>query len=313
MLFNRLPRIWKSNTAAGSNNRLQGMRGLGFLSINSQACETRMDKTEVIAQLDSFRTRLDSDVATAYAHRGSDFGAERFAAWRRQFEKFLDANLPGASSRFSDKLHKVAFFRGRNESDFDVFVRQDGVPCAAFIDSLKLDLENGEFEEHTMSAKPPEKRTDRSGAKSKRIFLVHGHDELLKTQTARFIERLGYDAVILHEQASRGMTIIEKIEAHTEVGFAIVLYSPDDRGNTAASAANGELLPRARQNVVFEHGYLIAKLSRTHVVPLVRGKVELPSDISGMVYIEDTNWQFEIAKELKAAGYEVDFNRLLDT
>lgn len=271
-----------------------------------------MDKKEVIAQLESFRSRLESDVATAYAQRGSPFGRERFAAWRRQFEKFLDANLPGASSRLSAKLHKVAFFRGGNESDLDVFLREDGEPCAAFIDSLKLDVENGEFEEHAVPAKPPEKRSGRSGAKSKRIFIVHGHDELLKTKTARFIEKLGYEAVILHEQASRGMTIIEKIEAHTEVGFAIVLYSPDDRGNTAASAANGELLLRARQNVIFEHGYLMAKLSRAHVVPLVSGKVELPSDISGVVYIDDTNWQFEIAKEMKAAGYQVDFNKLLD-
>jgi len=106
------------------------------------------------------------------------------------------------------------------------------------------------------------------------------------------------------------MTIIEKIEEYTEVGFAIVLYSPDDRGNTAAKADIGELLPRARQNVIFEHGYLIARLSRSHVVPLVSGTVELPSDISGVVYVDDTNWQFEIAKEMKAAGYQVDFNRL---
>jgi predicted nucleotide-binding protein len=271
-----------------------------------------MEKKDVIAQLDGFRNRLESEVAPAYAKRGSDFGRERFAAWRRQFEKFLDANLRGASSRLSAKLHKVALYRGRSESDLDVFMREDGEPCAAFIDSLKLDVQNGEFEEQSAPVKPAERKSAEGGAKCKRVFVVHGHDDLLKTKTARFIEKLGYEAVILHEQASRGMTIIEKIEAHTEVGFAIVLYSPDDRGNTAAAAGSGELLPRARQNVVFEHGYLMAKLSRARVVPLVSGKVELPSDISGVVYVDDTNWQFEIAKEMRAAGYEVDFNRLLD-
>ncbi|MBN9697587.1 MAG: nucleotide-binding protein [Zoogloea sp.] len=269
-----------------------------------------MDKDEVISQLDRFIHRLRTDVVPAYAQRGSEFGYERFAAWRRQFEKFLDANLPGASSRLSAKLHKVVFTCGRNESDVDVFIREDGEPCEAFIDSLKIDVLNGEFEEHTVPATPPEKSSGGSGAKSNRIFVVHGHDELLKTKTARFIEKLGYVAIILHEQASRGMTIIEKIEEYTDVGFAIVLYSPDDRGNTTAKADNGELLPRARQNVIFEHGYLIAKLSRAHVVPLVSGTVELPSDISGVVYVDDTNWQFEIAKEMKAAGYQVDFNRL---
>ncbi|MBS0372543.1 MAG: nucleotide-binding protein [Proteobacteria bacterium] len=271
-----------------------------------------MDKNEVISQLDGFIHRLRADVVPAYAKRGSDFGYERFAAWRRQFEKFLDANLPGASSRLSAKLHKVVFFSvGRNESDVDVFIREDGEPCEAFIESLKIDVMNGEFEESTIPATPPEKGSGGSGEKSNRIFVVHGHDDLLKTKTARFIEKLGYEAIILHEQASRGMTIIEKIEEYTDVGFAIVLYSPDDRGNTAAKAENGELFPRARQNVIFEHGYLIAKLSRARVVPLVSGKVELPSDISGMVYVDDTNWQFEIAKEMRAAGYQVDFNKIL--
>ena len=108
-----------------------------------------MEKKEIMAQLDCFRSRLETDVATAYEQRGRDFGRERFAAWRRQFNKFLDTNLSGASSRLSAKLHKIAYSRGRSESDFDVFIREDGEPCAAFIDSLKLDVENGEFEEHT--------------------------------------------------------------------------------------------------------------------------------------------------------------------
>ena len=147
---------------------------------------------------------------------------------------------------------------------------------------------------------------------NKRVFIVHGHDELMKTKTARFIEKLDFEAVILHEQANKGMTIIEKIEANTDVDFAIVLYTADDRGNTETEAAKGNLNHRARQNVVFEHGYLIAKLSRTHVVPLVSGRVELPSDISGVVYVDDgANWQIEIAKEMKGAGYAVDLNKII--
>jgi predicted nucleotide-binding protein len=271
-----------------------------------------MQKNDALAQLDVFLGRLENDVATAYAERGGDFGRERFAAWRRQFEKFLDANLPGASSRLSAKLQKMVYTRGRSESDLSVFMREDGEPCIAFIDSLKLDIQNGEFEGHPIAAEEVIKKQTHNDQNSKRIFVVHGHDELLKTKTARFIEKLGYEAIILHEQASRGMTIIEKIEANTDVGFAIVLYSPDDKGNTAVAADKGELVMRARQNVVFEHGYLMAKLSRAHVVPLVSGKMELPSDISGVVYVDDTNWQFEIAKEMKAAGYTINFNKLID-
>ena len=115
------------------------------------------------------------------------------------------------------------------------------------------------------------------------VFIVHGHDDLAKSETARFIENLGFEPIILHEQASLGRTIIEKIENYSNVGFGIVLYTPCDIG-----AKNGEennLKPRARQNVVFEHGFLIGKIGRENVCALVENNIETPNDISGVVYI----------------------------
>lgn len=270
-----------------------------------------MDKTEVLEKLQSFRDRLENDVVPAYARRGSSFGQERFTAWKTQFSKFLDQQLPGASSKLSAKLHKSFFMIGGGEADVTVFMREDGEACFAFIDSLRIDVQNDEYEFSSQPEAVVASVMPKLSFSNKRIFIVHGHDELIKTQTARFVEKLGYEAVILHEVASKGMTIIEKIEANTDVGFAIVLYTEDDRGNSEELAAKGDLNARARQNVVFEHGYLMAKLTRSHVVPLVSGRVELPSDISGIVYVDDTNWQFEIAKEMKAAGYAVDFNLLV--
>lgn len=270
-----------------------------------------MNKTEVLEKLQTFRDRLESDVVHAYQQRGSSFGRERFSAWKTQFSKFLDQNLPGTSSRLSAKLHKSVYVIRRGESDAETFMRDDGEPCFAFIDSLRLDIQNDEFDFSPPLEPVRNSVTRKPSLNNKRVFIVHGHDELSKTKTARFIEKLGFEAIILHEMASKGMTIIEKIEANSDVGFAIVLYSGDDRGNTEASAAKGDLNARARQNVVFEHGYLIAKLTRSHVVPLVSGSVELPSDISGMVYADDDNWQIEIAKEMKAAGYAIDFNMLV--
>ena len=76
-------------------------------------------------------------------------------------------------------------------------------------------------------------------------------------------------------------------------------------------AESGELKYRARQNVVFEHGFLIGKIGRENVTPLVEGAIELPNDISGIVYINDKDWQLDIAKEMKAAGYDIDFNKLI--
>lgn len=185
----------------------------------------------------------------------------------------------------------------------------------SYIDSLILDVENDEYDfPNPESDSGKESSGIAIGSKSKdltEVFIVHGYDGEAKERTARFVEKLGFRAIILHEQASRGRTIIEKIEKYTNVGFAIVLYTPDDLGNVKENADKGELKARARQNVVFEHGYLIGKLGRENVVPLVAGAIELPNDISGMVYISDKDWQVDIAKEMKDAGYEIDFNKLL--
>jgi len=145
-----------------------------------------------------------------------------------------------------------------------------------------------------------------------KVFIVHGHDEAAQSKAARFVEKFGLEVVILHEKASSGRTIIEKIEHYSDVGFAIVLYTPDDIGNVKGKA--DDLNGRARQNVVFEHGYLVGKLGRGNVAALVEAPIELPNDISGVVYInidEASAWQLQLAKEMKQSGYDIDMNALI--
>lgn len=137
------------------------------------------------------------------------------------------------------------------------------------------------------------------------VFIVHGHDDLAKLELADFIEELGLEPIILHMQASSGRTIIEKIEHYSNVGFGVVLYTPCDFGSKVG-ALNGNY--RARQNVVFEHGYLIGKLSRPRVAAVVKGTIETPNDISGVVYValdEQGCWKEELKKEMRSVGYQV--------
>lgn len=148
-----------------------------------------------------------------------------------------------------------------------------------------------------------------------KIFIVHGHDEQMKLAVARFIEKMGFEAIILHEQVNEGLTVIEKFEKFSDTGYGIVLYSPCDvGGKNEENKDNVDIKPRARQNVIFEHGYLIGKLGRNRVAALVEDdSIELPSDIDGILYIpyDDGNWKFRIAKELKNAGYTVDMNLIV--
>lgn len=150
--------------------------------------------------------------------------------------------------------------------------------------------------------KPPAVNSDFNQTQ---VFIVHGHDELAKLDAKEYVESRGLEPIILHLQPNAGMTIIEKIDHYSNVGFGIVLYTECDVGAKRNTLSHKW---RARQNVVFEHGYLIAKLSRSRVAAVVKGAVETPNDISGVVYIAmdpSKAWHSEMDSELEQAGYEI--------
>lgn len=141
----------------------------------------------------------------------------------------------------------------------------------------------------------------------KKIFVVHGHNGDMKQSVARIIEKQGIEAVILSEQVNQGRTIIEKIEDYCDVDGAICLFTSDDLGKAKCETTDRF---RARQNVVLETGYFMGKLGRERVVILADDGIEMPSDLSGVVYTNTINWQIDLLKELKAMGYIIDFNKL---
>ena len=138
---------------------------------------------------------------------------------------------------------------------------------------------------------------------------MHGHGGV-EHAVAGFLRKLGLVPVILHEQPNEGRTIIEKFEAHSDVGFAVVLLTPDDVGGLK----NGLQRPRARQNVILELGYFVGRLGRSKVCPLIQGEIGLPSDVLGVAWVDldaHGGWHMKLANELRAAGYEFDFNKVL--
>ena len=146
--------------------------------------------------------------------------------------------------------------------------------------------------------------------RSNKVFVVHGHDGEARESVARYLGNIGFQPIILHEQANKGRTVIEKVEADSDVGFAVVLLTPDDEGR----AKGGDLEPRARQNVLLELGYFLGKLGRSHVCALKRGEVEIPSDFAGVVWETmdaGGGWKQRLGKELEAAGYNIDWNRVM--
>lgn len=122
------------------------------------------------------------------------------------------------------------------------------------------------------------------------------------TKVLEFLEKTtGERPVVLHEQPDSGRTIIEKFEAiAAEAGFAVVLLTADDLGRAKDASTDNR---RARQNVVLELGFFIGRLGRSRVVALYEEGVELPSDLSGLLYTSLAgNWHTSLAVELRSSG-----------
>lgn len=149
---------------------------------------------------------------------------------------------------------------------------------------------------------------------SRKIFVVYGHDDFAKIQLEALLRRWDLEPIILDQQASSGKTIIEKLEEFgSDVGYAIVLATPDDEGK-AKTETNYK--PRVRQNVVLELGMFLAKLGRDKVAILLKEEkdFEKPSDIHGLIYLPFQNKVDEVSidliRELSRQGYVIDSARI---
>lgn len=146
---------------------------------------------------------------------------------------------------------------------------------------------------------------------SNKVFVVHGHDNALKTDVERFLHQIGLEPVVLHRQPDQGQTIIEKFEQHSDVGFAFVLLTCDEYAYTADQRSRSDsdrvVEARARPNAIFEFGYFVGRLGRRRVCCLYKGDVAIPSDLSGLLHKKIDNsidsQAYAIMQELKSAGY----------
>ncbi len=208
-----------------------------------------------------------------------------------------DLDFGGGSSRRDDS-HEARQYVAEGKQQAIVLLRQA-------IQSIEEEIEDQDQDQAPSPIRraPPRKLS--------KVFVVHGHDEAALHSVARFLEQLGLDAIVLREQPDQGRTIIEKFEdCAAEVGFAVVLLTPDDLGAAPAAPARA---PWARQNVVFELGYFAGRLGRGRTCLMRKGDVEIPSDLYGVIYTDldpSEAWKMKLVKELRAAGLDFDANRM---
>jgi predicted nucleotide-binding protein len=186
------------------------------------------------------------------------FTGEQMRRWSKTVESFLETAVTQSAARefsrltTSDTQETFALQRGHIE----------GLAARAAAQTMAVQPLTPNASVEVAPLQRPVFESD-----SKKVFIVHGHDNEVKERTARFLENIGLQPIILHEQPSSGRTIIEKFETYSgDIVFAVVLLTPDDIGGVANKPdACG---PRARQNVILELGYFIGRLGRSRVCAL---------------------------------------------
>lgn len=247
--------------------------------------------------------KIYDDIDVLIEHRVRT-ASQEFISWKTRAERFLRAHY-GENSKevvnFENTHFSLMIYTfNETESDYIEACKSGLVESKAVFEVYLEELKENDIT-------PDNEATQDNSISKSKVFVVHGHDEALKQEVARIVEKQGLEAIILSEQANHGKTIIEKFEENTDVGAAICLFTGDDYGK-AKDVEDDNL--RARQNVVFEAGYFMGKLGRENVILIANPEIELPSDLQGVVYTNEKSWQIDVLKELKAIGYNVDFNKL---
>lgn len=255
-----------------------------------------------IEKLKNIISEIDDLISKGVTSTDSDF-----LIWKNKAKSFILTIYEEDDFQYKEfdkiKFHRddwSKWFNGTASIDQVEVCRKDLLTAKGLLENILETLEEENEFNKSSNDEVNIKKYDK-------VFIVHGHDGELKQSVARIIEKQGIDAIILSEQANKGRTIIEKFEDNSDVSGAICLFTADDLGKAKKDSVDNS---RARQNVVLETGYFMGKLGRDHVVILADKGIEMPSDLSGVVYTDTGSWETDLLKELKAMGYTIDYNKL---
>lgn len=241
-------------------------------------------------------------------------GSPDFKKWQRDTHIAIEYIFEGLPSRTEDfdniRYSPIMYTESTPKSTFQGYYVRGLESAGAVLESMIEEVEeywdDVNQEQDSSKAREIYKKSTTS-----QVFVIHGRDQGTRDTVTRFLESLGIEPVILQEQPDQGRTVIEKFEQCVQGDFAVALFTPDDIGGTDGD----DLQPRARQNVIFEFGYFIGKFGRDRVRVLVKGNPEIPSDYSGVIYIqlEDSGgWKMDLIREMKSAGFDIDANRAFE-
>jgi hypothetical protein len=133
-----------------------------------------------------------------------------------------------------------------------------------------------------------------------KIFLVYANDIGMKDDVSMFLSKMGVSTIVLKDSADSGASLIDELEKHDNVHYAIVMLNPDASGIS--------------ENTVYELGLIVGRLGRNRVCGLVKEYIGILANYSGISYVPVDPagaWKFLLIKQLKDAGFNIDANLAL--
>ncbi|GEM_PF-6472732 len=146
-----------------------------------------------------------------------------------------------------------------------------------------------------------------------RVLLVPGSDQLINNEVAAFLRSLAVE-VTMYSQSEEQAPLIDRLNRYAYSDFIVVIFSPDFYFYPRTqSHENASIM--APQEMVFQLGYLVAKLGRQKIVVLCQehDRLRRPTDYFDLYYVSLNpmgSWKTDIVNRMKSSGVPVPENQL---
>jgi predicted nucleotide-binding protein len=151
--------------------------------------------------------------------------------------------------------------------------------------------------------KPPPKKPEESptqptaqtppSTQSKKVYVIGEVDEPLHHQACQFLHEIGLEEVIIERQQGQ-MLPLDSIQIDADVKFAFFNINPRDLSFA-----------------MFEIGHFVGKLGKNRVCVIHHSDFNFPNNMPGVlvksISIKLDEVSFSLLKDLKSAGYQINF------
>ena len=122
-----------------------------------------------------------------------------------------------------------------------------------------------------------------------KLYFLHATESLFVQQVKDFLEKQGFELLLMKQFSQAGSTIFDTIQTTGEIDKAVIVLNPESESSQYPD-----------QNLLLELGIFVGLLERQNVIALRESDTIVPQDYHGFHYINSIGgWQQELKARLK--------------